>query len=121
MLAKGKDLTKWDLRKETIEYCEQDCKTLYYAINEFSKLIYLQFGVDISKTPTISSLAFRIFRVNFLRKNNSIAILNSLTYDFIYQSYYGGAVDAYIPYGKILKAMMLMHYILLLWKIIQCL
>jgi len=99
----NKDLTKWDLKKETIYYCEQDCKTLYYAILEFAKLIYLQFNVDIAKTPTVSSLAFRIFRVKFSEQNKNIAVLSGLIYYFIYQSYYGGAVDAYYPYGKDVK------------------
>lgn len=98
--SKSSNINKWDLKKETIKYCEQDCKTLYYSILQFSKLIYLQFRVDISKTPTVSSLAFRIYRVNFLEKNNNVAVLNDSIYDFIFQSYYGGAVDAYIPYGK---------------------
>jgi len=103
MKSKGKDLTKWDLKKETIYYCEQDCRTLYYAIKEFSKLIYLQFGVDISKTPTISSLAFRVFRVKYLQAGDNISVLNGSIYDFIYRGYYGGAVDAYIPQGKNIK------------------
>jgi len=60
--------------------------------------------VDISKTPTVSSLAFRIYRVKFLDQNNNISILNGLIYDFIYQSYYGGHVDAYIPKGENIKA-----------------
>ena len=97
------NMSNWDLKKETIKYCEQDCKTLYYAIKEFSKLIYLQFGVDISKTPTISSLAFRIFRVSFLQTDKKIPILNDIIYEFIYQGYYGGHVDAYIPSGKNIK------------------
>lgn len=100
---KSKFLKFWDLKKETISYCEQDCRTLYYAIKEFSKIIYMQFGVDISKTPTISSLAFRIFRVDYLTKNNNIAVIQKVVYDFIYQSYFGGAVDAYIPYGENIK------------------
>lgn len=99
----NKDLTKWDLKKETIYYCEQDCKTLYYAILEFAKLIYLQFNVDIAKTPTVSSLAFRIFRVKYLDENKNISILNGSIYQFIYQSYYGGHVDAYVPSGENIK------------------
>jgi len=47
ILSESKDTNKWDLKKESIYYCEQDCRTLYYAILEFSKLIYLQFNVDI--------------------------------------------------------------------------
>lgn len=101
--TKSNIVNKWDLKKETIKYCEQDCKTLYYALKEFSKLIYLQFRVDISKTPTVSSLAFRIYRVKILDPNNNIAVLQGPMYDFILQSYYGGAVDAYIPYGDNIK------------------
>jgi len=79
MVSEGKDIINWNLKKETITYCEQDCKTLYYALKEFGKLIYIEFGVDISKTPTISSLAFRIFRVKILNKNNNISILQGST------------------------------------------
>jgi DNA polymerase type B, organellar and viral len=45
--SKSININKWNLKRETIKYCEQDCKTLYYSILEFSKLIYLQFRVDI--------------------------------------------------------------------------
>jgi hypothetical protein len=69
---------------------------IQYSILNFAQLIYKQFNVDISKTLTVSSLAFRIYRVKFLSKENNISILNGLIYDFIYQSYYGGAVDAYV-------------------------
>ena len=100
MKYEGKDISKWNLKKETIKYCEQDCKTLYYSIKEFAKLIYLQFQVDISKTPTISSLAFRLYRAKILPKDSFIGVLNGILYDFIYQSYYGGAVEAYIPFSS---------------------
>ena len=93
----------WCLKAQTITYCEQDCKTLYYSIKEFSKEIFKEFRVDITCTPTISSLAFRIFRSNFLGEKNNIAVLNGHVYDFIYQGYYGGAVDAYIPAGENIK------------------
>lgn len=103
MISEGKDITQWDLKRETIKYCEQDCRTLYYSILEFGKLIYLEFNVDISKTPTVSSLAFRIFRVKYLDENKNISILNGSIYQFIYHSYYGGHVDAYIPSGENIK------------------
>ena len=91
------------MKTQTILYCEQDCRTLYYSIKEFSKEVFKAFKVDISHTPTISSLAFRLFRTNFLDENNNIAVLNGHVYNFISQGYYGGAVDAYIPLGKNIK------------------
>jgi len=104
MKTEGKDLDKLNLQDETIIYWEQDCKTLYYVLKEFSKLIYLEFGVDIVKTPTVSSLAFRIYRVKYLEKDNIISMLHGSIYNFIYQSYYGGAVDAYVPVDKNIKS-----------------
>ena len=76
---------------------------MYYSIKEFSKEVFKEFRVDITRTPTISYLAFRIFRSNFLGENNNIAVLNGHVYDFIYQGYYGGADDAYIPAGHSIK------------------
>jgi hypothetical protein len=38
-----------------------------------------------------------------LNKDNSISILHGSIYNFIYQSYYGGAVDAYTPLGEKVK------------------
>jgi len=99
----SENMSKWNLKRETIKYCEQDCRTLYFAILEFSKEIYKEFRVDISHTPTISSLAFRVFRTNFLKEQNYIAKLSGSVYYFIYQGYYGGAVDAYVPYGENIK------------------
>jgi len=101
--SKSKNIGKWDLKKETIKYCEQDCKTLYYAIKEFSKLIYFEFRTDISQTPTVSSLAFKVYRALFFQEKKKIPVLKGLVYDFIYQAYYGGAVDSYIPFGENIK------------------
>jgi DNA polymerase type B, organellar and viral len=57
---------KWSLRNETIKYCEQDCKTLYQIIRSFQKKIFILFRLDILKYPTLSSLAFAIFRYKFI-------------------------------------------------------
>jgi len=100
---KNKSLSNWNLKNETIFYCEQDCRTLYFVIDEFGKEIFKLFRISISKTPTISSLAFRIFRSSYIYDNTKIAIINNELYTFLYKGFYGGAVDAYIPYGKDIK------------------
>ncbi len=100
---KNKSLNNWNLKDETIYYCEQDCRTLYFVIKEFSKEIFKLFNISISKTPTISSLAFRIFRSSFIKDNTKIAVINNELYDFLYKGFYGGAVDAYIPTGEDIK------------------
>jgi hypothetical protein len=57
------------------------------------------FGVDIQKYPTLSSLAFAIFRTKFMLKEN-IPQLTGKIAENIRLSYTGGSVDMYIPEGK---------------------
>ena len=89
----------WNLKEETKKYCNQDVKTLYSIINVFSKKIFYLFRVNIINYPTLSSLAFAIFRVVFL-KDAKIPIITGELYNFIKKGYSGGAVDVYKPYGK---------------------
>jgi len=74
-------------------------KTLYSIINVFSKKIFYLFRVNIINYPTLSSLAFAIFRVVFL-KDAKIPIITGELYNFIKKGYSGGAVDVYKPYGN---------------------
>ena len=90
---------KWSLRNETIKYCEQDCKTLYQIIRSFQKKIFILFRLDILKYPTLSSLAFAIFRSKFL-KNSKIPIIEGDLFKDIKEGYTGGAVDVYKPFPK---------------------
>jgi DNA polymerase type B, organellar and viral len=95
----------WNLRKELIKYCEQDCRVLYQIIDIFYKKIFEQFRVDIHNYPTLPSLAFAIFRSNFLDKViNGIPLITGEIYKYIKASYTGGAVDVYKPHGKDVKA-----------------
>ena len=62
----------------------------------FSQHIYLANKINVTKYPTLSSLAFAIFRSNFLRrKKENIAILSGELYNFIKEGSpeTGGAVD----------------------------
>jgi DNA polymerase type B, organellar and viral len=71
----------WDLEKETIKYCEQDCITLYQILQKFSKFIYDEFKINFLNSPTLSSLAFLIYRTNFMEElNNKLPILTGKIY-----------------------------------------
>ena len=48
---------------------------------------------------TISSLAFGIYKSNFMEKEN-ISIIKGDLYNFIKEGYKGGYVDVFITYGK---------------------
>lgn len=93
----GKGKGEWNLRDETIKYCEQDCKTLYQIIEKFKKNIFDKFRLDIEKYPTLSSLAFAIFRSNFIKKDQ-IPIIDGNLFDQLKEGYTGGAVDVYKPF-----------------------
>lgn len=86
----------WDLKIETIKYCELDCLVLYQIIEKFSDNIFKLFRIDILKYPTLASLAFAIYRSNFLNESK-IPLIHGEIYDFIKQAYTGGSVDVYKP------------------------
>ena len=86
----------WDLKQETIKYCEQDCISLYQVLDKFSKEIWKRERIDIFKYPTLSSLAFGIYRTNYLN-NAKIPLINGELYQTLTESYTGGSVDVYKP------------------------
>lgn len=89
----------WDLRKETIKYCELDCELLYNVLIKYNEYIFKYFKLNIGKYPTLPSLAFAIFRSNFLPEQQIPLLNEDLNID-IRESYSGGSVDVYKPYGK---------------------
>lgn len=91
---------KWNLKNETIKYCNHDVIILYKIINKFSEEIFDMFRLDILKYPTLSSLSFAIFRSNFLKDNIKIPLINGKMFNDIKKSYTGGIVDVYKPYGE---------------------
>ena len=90
---------KWDLKIETLKYCNQDVRTLYLVLEAFFKDNFEQTRVNASKCVSLPSLAMANFRTNFMKSEN-IPILMGEMYHFIKKSYSGGAVDVYKPYGK---------------------
>ena len=73
----------WNLKFETIKYCELDCIVLYNNINKFSDNIFKLFRIDILQYPTLSSLAFAIYRTKFLNKDAKIPLIQGDIYNFI--------------------------------------
>ena len=86
----------WNLKNETVKYCNIDCISLYQVIIKFNQLIFELFNINIHKYPTLSSLAFAIFRTVFL-ENNTIPQLSGQVAKDIRQGYTGGAVDMHLP------------------------
>lgn len=89
----------WDAKKETLEYLKNDCVSLYQIIDKFSHNIHLLNGVDISKYPTLPSIAMAIFRTKYYDEKMNITNLKGKVRTFIQKGYFGGIVDVYIPQG----------------------
>jgi hypothetical protein len=86
----------WSFKLESIKYCKLDCQCLHELLTKFNELIFSNFKINIHKTLTLPSLAMRIFKSNFMKKDTIYQILGKPFYN-ISQSYTGGAVDVYIP------------------------
>jgi hypothetical protein len=87
------------MREETIRYCNIDCISLHQIIIKFNEIVFNLFKLNIHKYPTLSSLAFAIYRSNFLIQDTIPQISGQISTD-IRLSYTGGAVDMYIPFNK---------------------
>ena len=94
----------WDLRKELIKYCEQDVRTLHQVLVKFSNEIFERFKINISRYPSLPSLAFAIYRSNFLSNKSKIPIITGLIYNDIKNAYLGGLVDVYKPFARNVEA-----------------
>jgi hypothetical protein len=98
LLNDSADLTDIGFKEKLLEYNKYDCKLLYDIITNFRIEIINLFGVDISNSPTLPSLAFKIYVNKFL--NHKIPITWLEDYKKIGKGYRGGSVDVYRPSGE---------------------
>ena len=66
---------KWYLREKTIKYCNQAIIILYQVISTSQVKVFELFRIDILKYPTLSSLAFAIYRSNFYKEDYKISLI----------------------------------------------
>jgi DNA polymerase type B, organellar and viral len=89
----------WNLKNESIRYCNLDCISLYQIIFKFNQMIFDLFGKNVHHYPTLPSLALGIFKSNFMEKENIPQLAGKIA-DDIRSGYTGGATDMYIPKSK---------------------
>ena len=97
-IYKNKYIT-WNLKKETIKYCELDCISLYKVLESFNELIYNKYKLNIHRFPTLPSLAFSIYKTHFMIEK-LIPRIGAEIYGFIRAGYTGGHTDVYKPYAE---------------------
>src|SRR5438874_948760 len=90
----------WSVKTETEKYLCDDLFSLYQVLKKFSDIIFKSERVNITSCSTISSLAFRIYKTNYLKSNDMIYQINGRTHKNMRNAYYGGRVDVFKPFGK---------------------
>jgi DNA polymerase type B, organellar and viral len=94
--------TGWNLKDETFKYLLDDLRSLYQILVKFSNIIYNSERLNITKISTVSSLAFKIIKANYLEPDK-IYQINGNSHRDIRNAYYGGRVDSFKPYGRKIK------------------
>lgn len=61
----------WNMRTETIKYLESDLISLYQVVLRFAEDIFKNEKINIIGISTNSSIAFKIFKSNYLGDNYS--------------------------------------------------
>nr|QVJ98103.1 hypothetical protein [Apium graveolens] len=87
--------------EELLEYLKQDVLLLGGVLKKAQEIILNLYNVNINTVLTISSLAMRIFRIQYYDASSfPIHIPNVNEDKFIRKGYYGGHVDVYKPRGE---------------------
>jgi hypothetical protein len=113
---------QWSLKEETLNYLKKDLISLLEILNEFSKILYFKFNLNITEGMTISRLALNLFLKKYLPspsfgrghisktllllkpESKVIPLINkNHMFNFIYDAYYGGITEVYKPYGENIK------------------
>jgi len=94
------DLNDPAFRSELLTYNKQDCKVLYDVLITFNNNFKDLFHMSIFNSPTLPSLAFKLWKSNFVDNELFIPITWAEDYNEYKSGYKGGAVDVYKPYGK---------------------
>lgn len=92
------DLNNTQFRKNLLKYNKHDCYILYSIIKAFNKNFKELFNREILDSPTLPSLAFKLFTKKYNKED--IEITYHEDYINYKEAYRGGAVDVYKPHGK---------------------
>lgn len=87
-------------RAELLDYLKQDIRLLGGIMVRAQEIYFRQYKVDIENCMTLSSLAMKIYRMNYYDPNGFPIHIPSRNEDtFIRRGYYGGHADVYKPHG----------------------
>jgi len=90
----------WSFKDESIKYLKNDLDGLHQILVKANKSLFLNYGLDITNSLTISSLAMSLYHSKYYIKANIPLIKNTQIYRDIKSAYYGGITEVYRPYGE---------------------
>jgi len=82
----------WSVKTETLKYLELDLLSLLEILFKFSKIVYDEYGLNITDFKTISGLSLHIYLSNFYDTKNNIKLIKGSLEKEIRKAYYGGLV-----------------------------
>lgn len=66
--------SNWSFKDQAIRYLKDDLNSLFQVVSKANKQVFLDYGVNITDSLTISSLALKIFLSNYY--NDNIPLVN---------------------------------------------
>lgn len=88
----------WSVKNETLRYLESDLLCLYQVMTQFSQNIFHLEHVNMTKSLSISSLTFKIFKTNYVDDIfTHLPIIKGIHHDKMREAFFGGHVDVYKP------------------------
>ncbi|KAF6154759.1 hypothetical protein GIB67_032371 [Kingdonia uniflora] len=88
-------------RDKLLDYMKQDIRLLAGVVYKAQEIYWKKYGIDITSSLTLSSLAMKIYRSRYYNdKEFPIHIPNRDEDKFFRTAYYGGHADMYKPYGN---------------------
>lgn len=96
----------WELIKKNINdielYLKSDLISLSKILISFREMIFFNYKIDIKDVLTISSLAFKIYRKNFMQFENIYKSNININIDlFLRNSFFGGMTNVFKPKSDI--------------------
>lgn len=80
------------MKYDRLQYLKTDLNILYQVVGRFRDIMYDKFSIDITKSPTISALSFRVYIKNFYKTKYNVKFINKQVDHDIRQGHYGGIV-----------------------------
>jgi hypothetical protein len=91
----------WNFHESLLHYLYLDCYSLWNILDKFVASIFLTYRVNVLKFSSLPSIAFAIFRTQYLPSNTIVSLYGRVDF-YIRQSYFGGIVDVYHSTGSYL-------------------